>query len=34
VVSEFTRGTGGQGLDFATRAGSDAQFGKVGECSG
>jgi hypothetical protein len=34
MVSQFKRGTGGPGLGFATKDGSVARFGKVGECSG
>jgi hypothetical protein len=34
MVSKFKRGTGGPGLGFATKDGSVARFGKVGECSG
>jgi hypothetical protein len=34
MVSQFKRGAGGLGLGFATKDGSVARFGKVGECSG
>jgi hypothetical protein len=34
VVSQFKRGTGGPGIGFASRFGSDAHLGKVGEWSG
>jgi hypothetical protein len=34
MVSQFKRGTRGPGLTFATKDGSVARFGKVGECSG
>jgi hypothetical protein len=34
MVSQFKRGTRGLGLDFATKDGSVARFGKVGECNG
>jgi hypothetical protein len=34
MVSQFKRGAGGPGLGFATKDGSVALFGKVGECSG
>jgi hypothetical protein len=34
MVNQFKRGTGGPGLGFATKDGSVACFGKVGECSG
>jgi hypothetical protein len=34
MASQFKWGTNGSRLVFAARTGSDAQFGKVGECSG
>jgi hypothetical protein len=34
MVNQFKRRTGGPGLGFAVKDGSDASFGKVGECSG
>jgi hypothetical protein len=33
MISQFKRGTGGPGLGFATKDGSVARFGKVGECN-